>query len=227
MRTPDSDSLDDQDLGLRDLIIRARQQDPRAGIRLHDVFAKRLAAFIRSQVPGATPEDVEVIMQETLLRVLDVSRPYKALQTDAQARSWIFMIARNLVREAGRRRKSGIQTRPLEFEVVDDRAEVRIYEALEDNEFQELLRQAIASLGELHRDALCAVDDDMTELILAPSRPRTVGEVMQKHGVAQATVYAWRRQARMHIAQVIHRDHPDVYDSYERFFRFRLEADTS
>ena len=84
------------DPGLHDLIHQIGNGDPSAIEALHDRMRRPLMRYLYNRYsPPLQQEDIEDVIQYTLIQVLLYACSYKGEHNEASARKWIFDIARN------------------------------------------------------------------------------------------------------------------------------------
>lgn len=129
------------------VVLRCQAGDEQAFARLHEWFATRTLAYLRSMVA----DDAEDVQQEVWLAVY---RQVAQLASPAAFRTWLFRTARHKAIDALRKRRrerevmvEGLDAAGIET-VADTRDEPDARLDLEE------LRQLIARLPALHREAL-------------------------------------------------------------------------
>jgi len=131
-----------------DVLARARAGDPDAFHAVFDRFAKPVLSFTYSLIGNRAV--AEELTQETFVRV---HRRLASLHSDAQLSTWIFGIARNVVRESYRkkyRRQQRVVLEEGESVDLEDSAS-RPDERLIAEELQRTIRSALARLPADHR----------------------------------------------------------------------------
>lgn len=127
-----------------ELIERWRRGDERAATLLVDRHAQPLARFIASLGGG---EFVEEVVQDTFVRAFGSLDRFRA---ESSLRTWLFAIARNLLRDRARSAKGKGATVPVEEEhaVADHDA----LDQLVAGETAARLRAAVARLTPMQRE---------------------------------------------------------------------------
>jgi len=118
--------------------------DERAAAELVRRHAPALGRFLYSS--GASPDDLEDLVQETFFRAF---RALASWRGDASMRSWLFTIAGNLLRDEFRKRK-GRHTLSLEDRDLPDRADPHADFAA--TEAEERVREGLTRLPRLQRE---------------------------------------------------------------------------
>jgi RNA polymerase sigma-70 factor, ECF subfamily len=125
------------------LVAAYRNGDERAAAELVRRHAKPLGRFLYGL--GASPEDLEDLVQETLFRAF---RRVDGWRGGATFRSWLLTIGSNLLRDQVRKRKGKVV--PLDDREIaaesDPHAELAAVEA------QDRLREGLANLPRLQRE---------------------------------------------------------------------------
>jgi RNA polymerase sigma-70 factor, ECF subfamily len=121
-----------------------RAGDERAAAELVRRHAPAVGRFLYSS--GASRDDIDDLVQEALFRAF---RRLDGWRGEASFRSWLFVIASNVLRDDYRRRK-GRQMLSLEDRDLPDRADP--HEDLAAVEAGERLRRGIATLPRLQRE---------------------------------------------------------------------------
>lgn len=126
------------------LVSAYRAGDERAAAELVRRHAPPLARYLYSS--GAEPDEIDDVVQEALFRAF---RRLDGWRGEATFRSWLFVIAGNVLRDEFRRRK-GRRVLSLEDRDLPDRADP--HADLAAAETEEGLRRGIASLPRLQRE---------------------------------------------------------------------------
>jgi len=121
-----------------------RAGDERAAAELVRRHAPAVGRFLYSS--GAARDEIDDLVQEALFRAF---RRLDGWRGEASFRSWLFVIASNVLRDEYRRRK-GRQMLSLEDRDLPDRADP--HEDLTATEAEERLRRGVASLPRLQRE---------------------------------------------------------------------------
>ncbi len=86
-------------------LVRAAQDDPTAFALLYHRYLDRIYAYLRART--ATDEDAADFTQQVFLQALDSLPWYRGAHDDSFA-AWVFRIARNIVTDAYRRRRTTV-----------------------------------------------------------------------------------------------------------------------
>jgi RNA polymerase sigma-70 factor (ECF subfamily) len=121
-----------------------RAGDERAAAELVRRHAPAVGRFLYSS--GAARDEIDDLTQEALFRAF---RRLDGWRGEASFRSWLFVIASNVLKDEYRRRK-GRQVISIEDRDLPDRADP--HADLAATETEERLRQGIASLPRLQRE---------------------------------------------------------------------------
>jgi RNA polymerase sigma-70 factor, ECF subfamily len=121
-----------------------RAGDERAAAELVRRHAPAVGRFLYSS--GATRDEIDDLTQEALFRAF---RRLDGWRGEASFRSWLFVIASNVLKDEYRRRK-GRQVISIEDRDLPDRADP--HADLAATETEERLRHGIASLPRLQRE---------------------------------------------------------------------------
>lgn len=127
-----------------ELIERCRCGDERAVTLLVRRYAGPIARFVASL---GEREEVEEVVQDTFVRAVGSLDGFRG---DSSLRSWLFAIARNLVRDRGRGRARKFRVVPIE----EDHA-VTAHDALDSavsDETERRLGEALATLSPMQRE---------------------------------------------------------------------------
>lgn len=122
------------------LVARVRSGDEEAFRELFDRYSRPVISFIYNLVGGR--ELAEELMQETFVRAY---RSINSLRDDTQLSTWLFGIARNVVRESIRARKCEVDSSVLERH--NDHKPLPEVQLL-NKEFNKVIEQALATLDE-------------------------------------------------------------------------------
>jgi RNA polymerase sigma-70 factor, ECF subfamily len=126
------------------LVSAYRGGDERAATELVSRHIGAVGRFLYSS--GASWDDVDDLVQETFFRAF---RRLESWRGEASFRSWLLVIAGNLLKDQFRSRK-GRQVIPIEGHEIPDRADP--HADLAAGETEERLRRGIASLPRLQRE---------------------------------------------------------------------------
>jgi RNA polymerase sigma-70 factor, ECF subfamily len=121
-----------------------RAGDERAAAELVRRHAPAVGRFLYSS--GAARDEIDDLVQEALFRAF---RRLDGWRGEASFRSWLFVIAGNVLRDEYRRRK-GRRVLTLEDRDLPDRADP--HEDFAARETEERLRQGLATLPRLQRE---------------------------------------------------------------------------
>lgn len=125
------------------LIARWKTGDQRAATMLVERHASAVARFVASL---GERRDVEEVVQDTFVRAFASLDGFRA---DSSLKTWLFTIARNLVRDRARGRRRRWGTDPIE----EDDA-VTTHDALDQvvaDETEQRMRHAVAGLSPMQR----------------------------------------------------------------------------
>jgi len=140
------------------IIQRAQTLDPEAFDAIVDEYSVRLYGFIFRLTNGRA--DAEELVQEVFVRVVRMIGDY---EHDGRFEAWLFRIARNLARDAFRRRRRMPGTVSLDSGAVDesprsddpiDRSDDGPFAALEQRDNADRLQAALAKLPEAQREVI-------------------------------------------------------------------------
>ncbi|MGH7498672.1 MAG: RNA polymerase sigma factor [Gemmatimonadales bacterium] len=126
------------------LVAAYRSGDERAATELVRRHAQAVGRFLYSS--GASPADVDDLVQETLFRAF---RALESWRQEASFRSWLFTISGNLLKDEFRRRK-GRQMLPIDDRDLADQNDPA--GDLAASEAEDRLREGISRLPRLQRE---------------------------------------------------------------------------
>lgn len=146
-----------QDPGVK-LMLRVKRDEPGAFAELLDLYGHRVFGLLWRWLPDR--QEAEDMAQEVFLRLFRARRRYKPR---ARFETWLFLIARNVARNALRRRRRHpcvpLDNMPAESQgpaPASQRLEIteQPWRALEQRELARAVRSAISDLGGRQRQAL-------------------------------------------------------------------------
>lgn len=155
-------------------LVGAARLDPRAFGGLHARYSDRVYRYVRART--GTDEDAADLTQQVFLQALDALPRYR--DRGAPFAAWLFRIARNVVTDAHRRRRSHVS-----LDTVPD----SLHPASEGEDLEDAVvrREALTRLSAL----LAGLDDDGRELIrLRFMAGLTVREMASVLGKSESTV---------------------------------------
>lgn len=175
----------------RALVAAARAGDGDAYARLVERHAPRLLGLARHLL--GHEEDAEDAVQETFVRA---HRALGGFRGDAAVGTWLYRIALNACRDAGRTRAAAPETCAIEEaegRLFDARYTVDPERVLAAAEEREALARALATLPTAYREAV----------LLHDREGFTMAEVAEMTEVPLPTAKSWLRRGRLLLVDVL------------------------